>query len=206
MITITTGLLAIILLALTLQDAFEVMLLPRAVQRQVRLVRYYYRASWAAWRAIARRLPVGHKREHFLGIYGALSMVTLFAAWASSLIVGFGMLFWALRAETQTTLANQLYMSGVTFFTLGYGDMVPQSGFSRLLAVIEGGTGFGFIAVVIGYLPVLYQLFSCNCSPPFPQDQAATGIMGLPARALVMACSAVRPCRRTVAITEAAAA
>jgi hypothetical protein len=160
MITITTGLLAIILLALTLQDAFEVMLLPRAVQRQVRLVRYYYRASWAAWRAIARRLPAGHKREHFLGVYGALSMVTLFAAWASSLIVGFGMLFWALRAETQTTLANQLYMSGVTFFTLGYGDMVPQSGFSRLLAVIEGGTGFGFIAVVIGYLPVLYQLFS----------------------------------------------
>jgi len=160
MIRITTGLLAIILLALTLQDAFEVMLLPRAVQRQVRLVRYYYRASWAAWRAIARRLPAGHKREHFLAIYGALSMVTLFAAWASSLIVGFGMLFWALRAETQTTLADHLYMSGVTFFTLGYSDMVPHSGFSRLLAVIEGGTGFGFIAVVIGYLPVLYQLFS----------------------------------------------
>ena len=155
MITITTGLLAIILLALTLQDAFEVMLLPRAVHRQVRLVRYYYRASWAAWRAIARRLPVGRKREHFLGIYGALSMVTLFAAWAGSLIVGFGLLFWALRAETQTTLADHLYMSGVTFFTLGYGDMVPHSAFSRLLAVTEGGTGFAFIAVVIGYLPVL---------------------------------------------------
>jgi len=28
------------------------------------------------------------------------------------------------------------------------------------LAVVEAGTGIGFIAVVIGYLPVLYQLFS----------------------------------------------
>jgi|SRR5690349_20319108 len=45
-----------------------------------------------------------------------------------------------------------------------------------------------------------------NCSPPFQRDQAATGMMGLPARALVMACSAVRPCKRPVAITEAAAA
>jgi hypothetical protein len=45
MIAITTGLLAIVLLALTLQDAFEVMLLPRAVQRQARLVSYYYRAT-----------------------------------------------------------------------------------------------------------------------------------------------------------------
>jgi putative transposase len=44
-----------------------------------------------------------------------------------------------------------------------------------------------------------------NCSPPFPKDQAATGMIGMPARALVMACSAVRPCRRPVAITEAAA-
>src|SRR5215218_9998723 len=111
MIAMTTGLLAVILLAITLQDAFEVMLLPRAVQRQVRLVSYYYRVTWAAWRAIARGFPAGHRREHFLGIYGALSMVILFAAWASSLIIGFGMLFWALQAETQTTLADQLYKS-----------------------------------------------------------------------------------------------
>ena len=51
-------------------------------------------------------------------------------------------------------------MSGVTFFTLGYGDVVPHTRAARLVAVIEAGTGIGFIAVVIGYLPVLYQLFS----------------------------------------------
>ena len=51
-------------------------------------------------------------------------------------------------------------MSGVTFFTLGYGDVVPHTGAARFMSVLEAGTGIGFIAVVIGYLPVLYQLFS----------------------------------------------
>ena len=31
---------------------------------------------------------------------------------------------------------------------------------ARALTVIEGGMGFGFLALVIGYLPVLYQSFS----------------------------------------------
>ena len=51
-------------------------------------------------------------------------------------------------------------MSGVTFFTLGYGDVVPHTGAARAVAVLEAGNGIGFIAVVIGYLPVLYQFFS----------------------------------------------
>jgi hypothetical protein len=48
----------------------------------------------------------------------------------------------------------------VTFFTLGYGDVTPRTGMARLIAVGEAGLGFGFLAVVIGYLPVLYQAFS----------------------------------------------
>src|SRR5262249_1289937 len=53
-----------------------------------------------------------------------------------------------------------LYLSGVTFFTLGYGDVVPLDGWGRLLTVVEAGTGFGFMAVIIGYLPGLYPAFS----------------------------------------------
>ena len=51
-------------------------------------------------------------------------------------------------------------MSGTTIFTLGYGDVVPLDPVGRFLAVAEAGMGFGFLAVVIGYLPVLYQAFS----------------------------------------------
>jgi hypothetical protein len=53
-----------------------------------------------------------------------------------------------------------LYLSGTTFFTLGLGDVTPHDTLSRVLTVIEAGLGFGFLALVIGYLPVLYTAFS----------------------------------------------
>ena len=101
------------------------------------------------------------RRERFLSVFGALSMVVLFAIWATTLICGFGLLEWALQGNAANSpVGEQIYMSGVTFFTLGYGDVVPHVGAARVVTVIEAGTGIGFIAVVIGYLPVLYQLFS----------------------------------------------
>src|SRR5262249_29149034 len=55
---------------------------------------------------------------------------------------------------------TDLYLSGTTFFTLGLGDVAPISAAARALTVIEAGTGFGFLALVLAYLPVLYQSFS----------------------------------------------
>ena len=163
MISFLAAIVAVVLLAVVLQDAFEVMLLPRRVQRRVRLTSIYFRAGWATWSLLAQRLPPGQRRERFLSVFGALSMVILFAIWAMVLIAGFGMLEWLSQGshlKPTSLLGTQIYMSGVTFFTLGYGDIVPRTAPARALAVVEAGTGIGFIAVVIGYLPVLYQLFS----------------------------------------------
>ena len=162
MLSIAVILLALALLAVVLQDAFEVMLLPRRIDRRIRLARIYYRLAWAGWKRLASLLPEGERRIRCLGAFGPLSMIALFALWAALLIVGFGGLEWVLRGRSHagSSLADQLYMSGATFFTLGYGDVVPHTALARALAVTEAGTGLGFIAVVIGYLPVLYQLFA----------------------------------------------
>jgi hypothetical protein len=53
-----------------------------------------------------------------------------------------------------------VYFSGTTFFTLGYGDIVPKTTWGRALSVIEAGIGLCFLAVIISYLPILYQAFS----------------------------------------------
>jgi voltage-gated potassium channel Kch len=156
-------LLGVLLLALVLQDAFEVMLLPRRVPRRWRLTGIYFDVTWRLWRAVARLTTAGPRRERFLSIYGALSMMLLFSLWAASLVLAFGLIQWVAQIGSRravTDLAEQIYMSGVTFFTLGYGDVVPHTPAARVLAVVEAGAGFGLIAVVIGYLPVLYQLFS----------------------------------------------
>ncbi len=149
------------LIGLVLQDAFEVMLLPRRVARRFRAARLYFRSVWFVWRHCSRAFK-GALREHFLSMFGPLSMVVLFTLWAVGLILGFGALGWTLQAHAPhaSPLGDQIYMSGVTFFTLGYGDVVPHSRLARMLSVSEAGLGFGFLALVIGYLPVLYQLFS----------------------------------------------
>jgi len=164
MILAGVTLLALVLLVVTAQDAFEVMLLPRRVLRQLRFVSLFYRVTWRWWSALSARLPRDDQREHLLGVFGPLSMVLLFSVLMAGLMLAFGVLLWAAEnwggTTPRSTIGDHLYLSGVTFFTLGYGDIVPRSGPARLLTILEAGTGLGFIAVVIGYLPVLYQLFS----------------------------------------------
>src|SRR4029077_4946296 len=97
--------------------------------------------------------------------YGPLSLLLLLAFWAFTLVLGFGLLHYGLHEKLSGALAasdfgNALYLSGTTLFTLGLGDILPASALGRFITVLEAGIGFGFLALVIGYLPVLYQSIS----------------------------------------------
>jgi hypothetical protein len=81
------------------------------------------------------------------------------------MIAGFAMLQWSLGSrlaapEKSPGFGTDAYLSGTTFFTLGLGDVVPRSAAARIALVIEGGVGFAFLALVIAYLPIIYQSFS----------------------------------------------
>jgi len=154
---------AVILMGVVLIDAFEVVLLPRRVRHGFRLARLFYRTSWMIGRTAASLLPHGRWRTGLLSAFGPLSLFVLVVLWAAGLIVGFALLHWSLG--TALSVANAgldayLYFSGTTFFTLGYGDMVPTGAVGRILSVAESGVGFVFLAVIVSYLPVLYQAFS----------------------------------------------
>ncbi|PYO69769.1 MAG: two pore domain potassium channel family protein, partial [Gemmatimonadetes bacterium] len=154
-----------VLVAVVLWDAFETIVLPRRVTRRVRLTRFFYRATWRPFAASARLVRAGGRREAYLGFYGPLSLLLLLVLWAAALVVGFGLLQYAAGSAASLTndtarLTTDVYLSGTTFFTLGLGDIAPQGTFARVLTVVESGLGFGFLAIVIGYFPVLYQAFS----------------------------------------------
>ena len=156
---------AVLLLGAILWDAFEVIILPRRVTRRLRLARVIYILSWPPWSALARRITSRPRRESFLGIYGPLSLLFLLCMWALSMVLGFAALHWSLATEMRTsdagtTFGTYLYVSGTTFFTLGLGDVTPRGPLARGLTVAESGLGFGFLALVIGYFPVLYNAFS----------------------------------------------
>ena len=148
-----------------LLDAFETVVLPRRVRRHLRLTAVFYRRTWIPWRGIARRIKTVSRQQNFLGYFGPLSLILLLAFWATGLIFGFALIQRGIGGHEQLnkeplTFGKILYHSGETFFTLGYGDIVPTSGPARALAVVEAGMGFAFLGVVIGYIPVVYTSFS----------------------------------------------
>ncbi|MGA2401714.1 MAG: potassium channel family protein [Syntrophobacteraceae bacterium] len=150
-----------VLVFLVLWDAFETIVSPRRVTRRARLTILFYRATWKPWKMIVQFAPASH-RGNLLSFYGPISLILLLGFWALMLVFGFGLMHmgWASMSEGQGSLATSLYFSGTTFFTLGLGDVRPLSAAARLLTVTEAGIGFGFLAIVIGYLPALNQSFS----------------------------------------------
>ncbi len=159
------GILALLLILATLWETFESIILPRRVTRRFRQTRLFYRVSWTVWLLFNRCLPSKKVRETHLSYYGPLSLLMLFATWAASLILAFAMLHWTAGSAINTAggpvnFRTDLYLSGTTFFTLGLGDVTPRTMIARLITVTEGGMGFGFLAIVISYLPTMYNAFS----------------------------------------------
>jgi hypothetical protein len=153
------------LIVLVLWDAFETMVLPRRIDRRFRLARLFFRALWFPWQTAARRASQVAPREWLLGIFGPISVLLLFTFWATLLIFSFALIYASpgvhlIVGGHRANFGTALYMSGTSFVTLGLGDVAPTTGVARAATVIEAGTGFGFLALVIGYLPVLYQSFS----------------------------------------------
>ena len=156
--------LGVVVLLIMLRDAFETIILPRRVRRRFQLTRIFYRTTWIPWRATAR-LFKGSIAEHALGWFGPFSVLMLLVFWAASMIAGFGLLQWGMgdgivRDTHAVSLSETMYYSASSFFTLGIGDVVPVTPIAKFLSVSEAGLGFAFLAVVVGYLPVMYQAFS----------------------------------------------
>jgi len=147
-----------------LLDAFQTIILPRRASGRFRLTRVFYIVTWKPWVFFARRLRDPRRRESAFSYYGPLSLIFLLVVWAGAMVIGFALIFYSLGSPFNDStqgpgLRSDLYVSGTTIFTLGLGDVTPH-GFARELIILEAGTGFGFLAVVMGYFPVLYGAFS----------------------------------------------
>jgi hypothetical protein len=157
----------ILLIAAVLADAFTTIVLPRRVSRSFGPARVFVSSSWRLWTWLARRLPASEglaesgRQDEFLGAFGPLALLAFVALWAWFLVAGFALLYWGagaplVGAGAEGSFGAALYLSGVTFFTVGFGDIVPGNGLGRTIAVIEGSTGFGFLAVLFSYLPTIF--------------------------------------------------
>jgi len=164
-------LLGLVLYGAVLVDSFQTIILPRRPVVRFRLTRLFFLATWNPWTRIVHMIRDRKAREQYYSFYGPLSLLMLFVTWAITLLTAFAFIYFGLHAPFtdplhSTTPLGHLrtcfYVSGSTLFTLGLGDVVPSFHVARFFIVLEAGTGLGFIALVIGYVPVLYSAFSAR--------------------------------------------
>lgn len=153
------------ILYVTLADALETLVLPRSVDRPLSLTVLFYTVLDKGFRALGRRWVRTGKGQKVLGAYAPITLLLLIGLWAGLLISGFGLIFYGLQVPITNvsgtpSLSEYLYLTAVTFFTLGYGDLTASNSVGRVIEVFTAGTGFLFLALVISYLPVMYSAFS----------------------------------------------
>src|SRR5207247_1043009 len=127
-----------IIVVSTLVDIFQSAVVLRPTRRSLRLAPFLLNGMWPLWKWIALRFPSAKYRAAFLGIYAPLTVVVLLLVWGIALIFGYGLLFLALHGELQprlNDLGTALYFAGTSLLTLGFGDIVPTGGITRVLAL-----------------------------------------------------------------------
>ncbi|HTW43810.1 MAG TPA: potassium channel family protein [Solirubrobacteraceae bacterium] len=152
------------LVVLMLTEIFLAFLLPRRVKRDPRIVRLAFAFGWRPWRRVARLLPA-QSRDTMLGIYGPLGLLINLVLWIGSMMLGYACLQWAGGSHLgvphgSVDFGNDLYFSAATMTTDGPSSLAAHTAFARAIQVIDAGSGLAVLAIVIGYLPSLYQAFS----------------------------------------------
>jgi hypothetical protein len=111
------------------------------------------------------------RRRPWLGYVGPALIPATLLLWASLTITGFALLYFPHLATgfevgaglpAVGTFFDALYVSGISFFTIGFGDVVPVQRLTRFLAVLEGGAGFGLVSLAVSYFASVYTAYSAQ--------------------------------------------
>ena len=150
--------LGLFLLALTFWDLFETVVVPRPTPGWFRIGRYLVRGSWRGLRAIrdGRRT---RSYDTLLGLFAPAATMALLAAWLVSLILGYGLILFALRDELEpvpSDLGTTVYFAATSLLTIGFGDIVAVGTPARVIVTTAAVGGLGAVALVVTFLFSLY--------------------------------------------------
>ncbi len=146
------------LLALVFWDLFQTIIVPRPTPGAFRIGRYFVRGSWRIVRALGRGGRTG-SRETLLGLFAPAATVALLAVWLVAMVLGYGLVLFALRGELQpvpSNLGTTIYFAASSILTLGFGDIVATGDAARLVVVTAAVGGLGAVALGVTFLFSLY--------------------------------------------------
>jgi hypothetical protein len=144
-----------------LRDIFHTVFNPRGTGS---LGDFVARMTWRLFRLVARVRP------KLLPFAGPISLLLVIAAWTASMVMAWGMIFWAtmpadfvLDPELRRGppgFADAVYVSFNTLITLGVQNSAPASRGLRMLIPIEGLIGFSLLTASISWVLGSYPVIS----------------------------------------------
>lgn len=98
---------------------------------------------------------------------GPLGMISVIGTWTAMAVLGWTLVYFAQMPEgftygseldpaTRNDFFDALYLSLVIIATLGFGDIVPESPWLRVMAPIEGLLGFVLITAAVSWVLQIY--------------------------------------------------
>lgn len=159
---VVTFVLGILCLALVFWDVFETVVLPRPTPGGFRLAVHLIRPTWRFWRSFAHRYRSGLARDRLLGLYAPGVVVLLLVAWLVVLIVGYGLVLFAIRDQLRPVMGDigsTIYYAGDQVLTIGSADVIAVGPLARFVTLTAAGAGLGIVALVITFLFSLYGSF-----------------------------------------------
>ena len=147
----------LLLVALTLWDIFQTVVVPRPTPGRYRIARYVVRDSWTFLRWLLRRRSP-QTRDQLFGLFGPATAVLLLVTWIVTLALGYGFIFFAVRDEITPVpdLAASFYYAAVSLLTLGYGDIVANGGIARFVSLVAAASGLSVVALIVTFLYSIY--------------------------------------------------
>ena len=104
-------------------------------------------------------------REDFLAVFAPLNLVLNLMTWSLLMLIGYAAIFYALSDQVRPHLASfgeAFYFAGASFFTIGFGDFVGNTGLPRLASLAAGASGFGIISTTTAYLFAIFGAFQAR--------------------------------------------
>ena len=151
-----------ILIIVALSDIFQTLFHPSGKGSLSRTLIY---GIWKATRLVVSRYP------RVLQLAGPLGFLVTLATWTVLLTLGWAFVYWphlpngfsfdpGMDPSRNAGFNSALYFSIVSLATLGYGDIVPDAKWLRIIAPVQALTGFGLLTASITWLLLIFPALS----------------------------------------------
>lgn len=136
----------------TLASAVKTVIVPRA--EPATLARIVFVTLRRPFDFRVRRARTWEEADRIMARFAPFALVTLPGVWVALVLVGFAAIYWAWGDP----LDEVFTLSGSSLLTLGFA--VDPGGLAVATTFVEATLGLGLVALLISFLPTMYQQFS----------------------------------------------